>query len=63
MNNFYIHQVYGLYDDGKPLSDNELFMESHLKYKEICDKNNYKYNFKFLLLTNEIRIRFRFRLK
>lgn len=43
MNNFCVHQVYGLYDDGKPLSDNELFMESHLKYKEICDKNNYKY--------------------
>tara|TARA_R100000808_G_C2149413_1_gene157820 strand:- start:1314 stop:2063 length:750 start_codon:yes stop_codon:yes gene_type:complete len=43
MNNFTVHQVYGLYDDGKPLSDNELFMESHLKYKEICDKNNYKY--------------------
>ena len=43
MNNFYVHQVYGVYDDGKPLSDNELFMESHLKYKEICDKNNYKY--------------------
>jgi len=41
MNNFYVHQVYGVYDDGKPLSDNELFMESHLKYKEICNMEDY----------------------
>lgn len=36
-----IHQVYGLFKDGKPM--NELFTASSTKWREYCDTNGYTY--------------------
>ena len=40
MNTLYINQIYGLFEDDKPLTDNKLFVNSYLKYTFICDNNN-----------------------
>tara|TARA_R110000824_G_C15039484_1_gene660245 strand:- start:88 stop:798 length:711 start_codon:yes stop_codon:yes gene_type:complete len=37
----YVHQIYGLYDDNKKMS--ELFKKSYLEFKKWSKKNNYKY--------------------
>jgi len=53
----YIHQIYGLYDDNKPLTDNQLFVDSYMKYTFICDNNNRnekrKYNYIYKLWNKE----------
>ena len=36
-----IHQIYGLFDDGKPMND--IFKFGHNKWKDYCDKNGYIY--------------------
>ena len=38
-----IHQIYGLFRDGKPLSDFKLFTDSKKAWKSLAKKNNYKY--------------------
>ena len=53
----YIHQIYGLFDDNEPLTNNKLFVDSYLKYTFICDNNNRdekrKYNYQYKLWNKE----------
>tara|TARA_R110002153_G_scaffold77343_1_gene198722 strand:- start:349 stop:1125 length:777 start_codon:yes stop_codon:yes gene_type:complete len=57
MNTLYINQIYGLFEDDKPLTDNKLFVNSYLKYTFICDNNNKnenrKYNYEYKLWNKE----------
>jgi hypothetical protein len=36
-----IHQIYGLFDDGKPMND--IFTYGHNKWKEYCERNGHIY--------------------
>lgn len=53
MKTFYIHQIYGLFDDGTSFTDNELFKDSVMKWIYIITKNNNdknrKYNYEYKL--------------
>lgn len=38
-----VHQIYGLFDDGKPLEDNVLFNEGSKRWREFCINKGHKY--------------------
>jgi len=57
MKKLYIHQIYGLFEDDIPFTNNKLFEESYLKYTFICHNNNKdknkKYEYEYKLWNKE----------
>lgn len=53
MKTFYIHQIYGLFEDGTSFTDNELFKENVFKWIYLITQNNNnpdrKYNYQYKL--------------
>ncbi len=51
MKTFYIHQIYGLFEDGTSFTDNELFKENVFKWIYLITENNNnpdrKYNYQY----------------